>query len=203
MNPLRGISHLCLKFGREVDRRTFEKVVGTAGGVLGGKGVDGGTQVGGWIGLRSLEVGFHDSSSKQSRRDEALYKALQISLPRYKSLRSLRLFVSHEPFVHDHDHYRHLEHYPNGLFNETVIDNYDDDELADDEHESDDDRGRRYSGNGSDIKKPSGVEQILIDSWLKLCPSLEVVTLFSGSQWRKDLDDREELWPNKCKVFVF
>ena len=41
---------------------------------------------------------------------------------------------------------------------------------------------------------PSRVEQILIDSWLKLCPSLEVVTLFSGSQWRKELDDRQELW---------
>jgi hypothetical protein len=70
MNQLRGISHLCLKFGRVVDRRTFEKVVGAAGGVLGGTEGEGRTQAGGWIGLRSLEVGFHESSSKHSRRDE-------------------------------------------------------------------------------------------------------------------------------------
>ena len=70
MTQLRGISHLCLKFGSAVDRRTFEKVVGAAGGVLGGREGEGRTQAGGWIGLRSLEVGFHDSSSKHSRRDE-------------------------------------------------------------------------------------------------------------------------------------
>lgn len=107
---------------------------------------------------------------------QALYKALQISLPRYKSLRSLRLFVSREPFIHDRDH---LEHYRNGLAS-----NNDDNGngQVDDEQED------------SDDIIPSGVEQILIDSWLKLCPSLEVVTLFSGSQWRKELDDRQELW---------
>ena len=76
MNPLRGISHLCLKFGRAVDRRTFEKVVGTAGGVLGGGEGEGGAQAGGWIGLRSLEVGFHDSSSQHSRRDEVRVQCL-------------------------------------------------------------------------------------------------------------------------------
>ena len=183
MNQLRGISHLCLKFGRAVDRRTFEKVVGAAGGVLGGREGEGGTQAGRWVGLSSLEVGFHDSSSKHSRRDEvrfvvssicvsifyqlsllqALYKALQISLPRYKSLRSLRLLVAHEPFVHTPDSV-----------------NYHVNRHTDNEQDSDD-------------KIPSKVEQILIDSWLKLCPSLEVVTLFSGSQWRKELDDRQEL----------
>ena len=75
MNQLRGISHLCLKFGRAVDRRTFEKVVGAAGGVLGGMEGEGvtGTQDGDWIGLRSLELGFHDSSSKHSRRDEVSF----------------------------------------------------------------------------------------------------------------------------------
>ena len=84
MNQLRGIENLSLKFGRGVDRRTFEKVVGAAGGVLGGRevvvGGDGvsvggsgsgsGRQDGEWIGLRELEVGFHDCSSKHSRRDE-------------------------------------------------------------------------------------------------------------------------------------
>ena len=50
--------------------------------------------------------------------------------------------------------------------------------------------GRNAGGNDSDTTPPSGVEQILIDSWLKLCPSLEVVTLFSGAQWRKELDNR-------------
>lgn len=64
---------MCLKFGRAVDRRTFEKVVGAAGGVLGGREAEGGTQAGGWVGLRSLEVGFHDSSSKHSRRDEVRF----------------------------------------------------------------------------------------------------------------------------------
>ena len=74
MNQLRGVSHLCLKFGRAVDRRTFEKVVGAAGGVLGGaEGEDTRTEDGEWIGLRSLEVGFHDSSSKHSRRDEVSF----------------------------------------------------------------------------------------------------------------------------------
>ena len=85
MNQLRGVSHLCLKFGRAVDRRTFEKVVGAAGGVLGGReggGGDGSTtatsttriQDGGeWVGLLSLEVGFHDCSSKHSRRDEVSF----------------------------------------------------------------------------------------------------------------------------------
>ena len=106
---------------------------------------------------------------------QALYKALQISLPRYKSLRSLRLFVSHEPFVHDRDH---LEHYRNGLATNNI-----------------DSVNYYENGQDSDDVIPSAVEQILIDSWLKLCPSLEVVTLFSGSQWRKELDDRqEELW---------
>lgn len=101
--------------------------------------------------------------------------------------------MSHEPFVHDHGHH-HLEHYRNGLANDSVIDNYNDHGHADDEHDSNNDRARRYSGNSLDMPIPSGVEQILIDSWLNLCPSLEVVTLFSGSQWRKELDDREELW---------
>ena len=48
--------------------------------------------------------------------------------------------------------------------------------------------------NDSDVTIPSAVEQILIDSWLKLCRSLEVVTLFSGAQWRKELDDRQPVW---------
>ncbi|KAF8803975.1 hypothetical protein BYT27DRAFT_6704063 [Phlegmacium glaucopus] len=201
MSSLRGISHLCLRFGRVVDRRTFEKVVGAAGGVLGGGegGTEGGRgKDGEWIGLRSLEVGFQDSSAKRSRRDEALYKALQISLPRYKSLRSLRLFVSqprhqYQPSVGDHDH--HLEQYHNGLSND------DDNSPTDDEHDSNDNgsmsEGCRSVGDNDSNntkRKPSGVEQILIDSWLKLCPSLEVVTLFSGAQWRKELDDRRELW---------
>ena len=86
--------------------------------------------------------------------------------------------MSHEPFVHDRDH---LEHYRNGLANNIDSVNYYDNGHADDEQDSDD-------------IIPSGVEQVLIDSWLKLCPSLEVVTLFSGSQWRKELDDRQELW---------
>lgn len=73
--------------------------------------------------------------------------------------------MSHEPFVHTHDSV-----------------NYHDNRHADDEQDSD------------DVLIPSKVEQILIDSWLKLCPSLEVVTLFSGSQWRKALDDRQGLW---------
>ena len=73
MSPLRGISHLCLKFGRAVDRRTFEKVVGAAGGVLGGREGEEGTRDGGWIGLRSLEIGFQDSSPNQSRRDEVCF----------------------------------------------------------------------------------------------------------------------------------
>ena len=74
---------MCLKFGRTVDRRTFEKVVGAAGGVLGGREGEGRTQAGGWIGLRSLEVGFHDSSSKHSRRDEVsfiVFVSTQLSL---------------------------------------------------------------------------------------------------------------------------
>lgn len=71
MSPLRGISHLCLKFGNAVDRRTFEKVVGATGGALGG--VEGGTEAGEWTGLRSLELGFHDRSAKRSRRDEVRF----------------------------------------------------------------------------------------------------------------------------------
>jgi hypothetical protein len=102
--------------------------------------------------------------------------------------------VSHEPFVHDHNYPHHLEHYRNGLAND-VIDNLHEGGHTDDEHNSNDDRKRRYSGDDSDII-PSTAEQIIIDSWLKLCPSLEVVTLFSGSQWRKELDDREEVWSN-------
>ena len=48
--------------------------MGTAGGVLGGSDGEGTrTQTEGWIGLRSLEVGFHDSSSKHSRRDEVRF----------------------------------------------------------------------------------------------------------------------------------
>lgn len=97
--------------------------------------------------------------------------------------------MSHEPLVHNHNHHDRLEHYRNGLANHKVTDNYHKNGLADDERESGGDRSRRYSGN--DMTIPSGVEQILIDSWLKLCPSLEVVTLFSGSQWRKELDDRQ------------
>ena len=97
MNQLRGVSHLCLKFGRAVDRRTFEKVVGAAGGVLGGREGGGGgdgsavaagssssttrIQDGGeWVGLRSLEVGFHDCSSKHSRRDEVSFFSFCVSV---------------------------------------------------------------------------------------------------------------------------
>ena len=88
--------------------------------------------------------------------------------------------MSHEPFVHDRDQ---LEHYRNDLANNIdSVNNCHDNDLANNE--------QRHS----DDIIPSGVEQILIDSWLKLCPSLEVVTLFSGSQWRKELDDRQDLW---------
>jgi hypothetical protein len=47
--------------------------MGAVGGVLGGgEGTDGAGE-GGWIGLRTLEVGFQDSSAKQSRRDEVRF----------------------------------------------------------------------------------------------------------------------------------
>ena len=96
--------------------------------------------------------------------------------------------MSHKAIVDDHDycHHRyqhHLEHYRNGLSNDE----------EDGDHNDVKPRTGRNMGSDSDIIKPSGVEQILIDSWLNLCPSLEVVTLFSGSQWRKELDDRREL----------
>lgn len=216
MSPLRGISHLCLKFGSAVDRRTFEKVVGAAGGVLGGGEGEGSFQDG-WAGLHSLELGFWESSPKQSRRDEvrfqylfslpvclslyllrnfnfiqALYKALQISLPRYKSLQFLRLFVSNETSVDDHHHchhqyQHHLERYRNDLANDNAY-------HTNGEHDDNSRSGRNMGNNNN--SKTSGAEQILIDSWLKLCPSLEAVTLFSGAQWRRELDDREELWSN-------
>jgi hypothetical protein len=113
---------------------------------------------------------------------QALYKALQVSLPRYKSLQSLRLFVSQDSSVHDYRDHLHFKQSRNG--NNSVSDY---NGQADDEQQQED-------ISSSDLMTPSGVEQILIDSWLKLCPSLEVVTLFSGSQWRKELDDRQELW---------
>ena len=92
--------------------------------------------------------------------------------------------MSHEPFVHNRDQ---LKHFRNDLANIDIV-NY---------HDNNDGHHHAYNELQQDSEDdiiPSGVEQILIDSWLSLCPSLAVVTLFSGSQWRKDLDDRQELW---------
>ncbi|KAF9005167.1 hypothetical protein BDQ17DRAFT_1353945 [Cyathus striatus] len=84
--PLRGISHLGLRFTDNVDRRTVEKVLGAAGTTLGSakdKGVS--------DGLQTLVVQIVQNSAES---DEILYKTVQSVLPRYSALRSLRLYFS-------------------------------------------------------------------------------------------------------------
>ncbi|KAF8966103.1 hypothetical protein BDZ97DRAFT_1917800 [Flammula alnicola] len=163
MNSLRGITHLALRFSQTVDRRTFEKVLGAAGASLGSPSkelVDEFPSVLSaknihdpeWLGLRSLEIIFQEGSGVHPVRDEALYKSLQASLPRYKILSSLRLFILPA-------------------------------------EDSDDTHGSEERERGEEAHKPSPAlpqEQVLLDSWVKLCPSLESVTLFSGVRWQQN-----------------
>ncbi|KAF8147392.1 hypothetical protein B0H34DRAFT_739403 [Crassisporium funariophilum] len=196
MSSLRGIDHLSLKFSENVDRRTFEKVIGAAGASLGLSAcasssnafdVFGPTTTSksktktrtdteteqeprpeseaAWFGLRSLEVAFHTSASLQSGRDEALYKSLQVSFPRYKHLRSLRLFISppSSPSMT-----------PSPLSVTSPL------PVAEKEKDA-------THASTEDIltRDPSALEQLLIETWVKACPSLESVTLFSGASWQK------------------
>ncbi|CAA7266730.1 unnamed protein product [Cyclocybe aegerita] len=139
MSSLRGINRLSLRFSDSVDRRSFEKVIGAAGAALGCPSKDAlddpfSEPKGPLGGLQALEISFPAPATAKSGRDEALYKSLQASLPRYKSLSSLRLSIS--------------------------------------------------SSIGSPARPPSSNEKILIDAWIKLCPTLSSVTLFSNSRWQ-------------------
>ncbi|PPQ65053.1 hypothetical protein CVT26_015749 [Gymnopilus dilepis] len=156
MNSLRGISHLALNFSDNVDKRSIEKVLGAAGAALGAfskpapdEALEGGRQPAEveWLGLRALEVSF---SRHNSGREEALYKSVQASLPRYKSLSSLRFSISG----------------------------------------ADDDRPTQNTEDGDEPKilQPSPPEQAQIDAWIKQCPTLQSIDIFSGAHFQQSAE---------------
>ncbi|KDR72863.1 hypothetical protein GALMADRAFT_252173 [Galerina marginata CBS 339.88] len=156
MSALRGVTHLALRFSENVDRRSFEKVLGAAGAALGAPcknaaddpfvDAQNPAEVG-WRGLQSLEISFNTitQATAQPVRDEALYKSLQASLPRYKALSSLHFFVCCS---------------------------------------SDDTQGEFEKEKKDDT--PSATEQSLIHSWIKQCPTLGSIVLFSGARWQQN-----------------
>ncbi|KAF9560600.1 hypothetical protein CPC08DRAFT_818179 [Agrocybe pediades] len=170
MNSLRGIAHLTLRFSENVDKRTLEKMLGAVAASLGdhsksisdefsssssSSSADNASNKGylsEWSGLNSLEIALvSPSGQKPGSRDEALYclyKSLQGSLARYKSLSSLRLRLAS---FDESEHYRR-HHYP------------------------EEDKQQNL--------QPSPSEQIMIDCWTKMCPTLGSVILFSGARWR-------------------
>ncbi len=161
MSSLRGITHLGLVFSANVDRRSFEKVIGAAGASLGSFGDENSddpfiivqSPTGPRGGLRILEITFQTSQGQPGRDEvrlflispfaqlhsfhfffsQAVYKSLQASLPRYNALSSLKLVVKNA--------------------------------------------GQRH--------KPETAELDLINSWIKACPTLNSVILFSGAEWTR------------------
>ncbi|KAH9475269.1 hypothetical protein JR316_0012380 [Psilocybe cubensis] len=192
MCALKGITHLSLRFSENVDKRTLEKVVGAAGASLGlvyhksPVTVDvtppddsqtppiSTSSNNERSGLRSLEISFPKRSTAPSGREEALYKSLHASLARYKMLTSLRLFVDHpdQPDEQDYD----------GV-----------------DSDAQKEKGKH---NASTPPPPSALELILISSWVKLCPTLEFITLFSGSRWDRATQPIQKT-QSEPKVFKF
>jgi len=96
MGSFHGIHHLALRFGENVDRRSYEKVLGAVGASLGapGKDIDANdddpfldakskkvTPKEEWQGLRSLEVSFCvQSALARVGRDEVSDSTLFVSL---------------------------------------------------------------------------------------------------------------------------
>ncbi|KAF9523332.1 hypothetical protein CPB83DRAFT_775661 [Crepidotus variabilis] len=109
MSSLKGISQLGLVFSTNVDKRSFEKVLGAAGAALGSA-----TEVEviddpfvdriskpPSCGLRGLAISFHISGT-HSDQEEMLYRSLQAALPRYKHLSTLRLSIYSDQYPVPH-----------------------------------------------------------------------------------------------------
>jgi hypothetical protein len=163
MSAISGIAHLSLQFSPNVDRRSFEKLIGAAGAALGSSAEEdngdpfvviekNGLQSSSKSGLRVMEISFQTPGVPG--RDEVclyrliinlslifmtifsfqvVYKSLQASLPRYGSLATLKLTV---------------------------------------QNAANDDTGPRHTA-----------EHDMIDSWVRACPTLTSITLFSGTTW--------------------
>lgn len=237
---MQGVRRLGLRFVCEsVDRRTVEKVLGAVGAVLrsppqmeereegedgtegGGEGTQGGNgNVHGWRGLRVLEVEFQGESTDFSP-EEALYKTLQATLPRYKALRDLHLRfdsfeteddaftppspLPHLPFPsppsssHSHSHaHAHVVTFPthqttSSSFPFPTTTQY----IAFPTSSSPSPRSPTHSRTHPPSPSPSLLEQARINMWVKQCPSLRSVLLFSGASWQRpwdlgDGDDEDE-----------
>uniref|UniRef100_D8Q6V3 Uncharacterized protein n=1 Tax=Schizophyllum commune (strain H4-8 / FGSC 9210) TaxID=578458 RepID=D8Q6V3_SCHCM len=179
-------SHLGLRFGRHVDRRSMEKVLSAAGATLGGMKSESPLEDAEPVeGLQSLTVYI---TSPDPGVDEVLYKIIHSVISRYSHLTSLALNcvpVTDEDFAD----------FRSGM--------------------STPDSARPGSpGMASSLmERPSSVmfpshdlvstpilstapiitsspsrlshkERLHINSWVKLCPTMRVVKLLSGAEWR-------------------
>jgi len=93
MNSLRGISHLTLRFTDNVDKRTFEKVLGAVGASLGDPSrnvsddpslsVDNPSNknyLTEWLGLQSLEVCFISPPGKKENNEDEVHNIISLSV---------------------------------------------------------------------------------------------------------------------------
>ncbi|KAJ2925828.1 hypothetical protein H1R20_g11264, partial [Candolleomyces eurysporus] len=101
-----SVTKLGVRFGKNVDKRTVEKVLGAIAAILGsgtpeensnnkntGNGLDAekGGEGSGWRGLEELEVSFRTKVALMPGMEETLYKSLQTTLPCYTHLCKLSL----------------------------------------------------------------------------------------------------------------
>ncbi|KIM44235.1 hypothetical protein M413DRAFT_377484 [Hebeloma cylindrosporum] len=114
MGSFHGIHHLALRFGEEVDRRSYEKVLGAVGAALGAPGKDADanddddpfpdalSQKEEWQGLRSLEVSFCvESAVARVGRDEvgvSIYLLLLEFVSDFRT-RTFSFFVLYRQFI--------------------------------------------------------------------------------------------------------
>ncbi|KAI5829917.1 hypothetical protein K523DRAFT_363171 [Schizophyllum commune Tattone D] len=184
--PLKGVQHLGLRFGRHVDRRSMEKVLSAAGATLGGMKSESPLEDAEPVeGVQSLTVYI---TSPDPGVDEVLYKIIHSVISRYCHLTSLALNcvpATDEDFAD----FRSGTSTPDSA------------------------RPGSPGMASSLMERPSSVmfpshdlvatpilstapiitsspsrlshkERLHINSWVKLCPTMRVVKLLSGAEWR-------------------
>ncbi|PPQ77799.1 hypothetical protein CVT25_015293 [Psilocybe cyanescens] len=174
MCALKGITHLALRFSDNVDKRSLEKVVGAAGASLG-------------LVNKSppADILLSDSQTTTTSSAERFgLRSLDISFPKRSSMPSGREEALYKSLYASLARYKTLSSLR--LFVDFPEQTKDDDET----------RGKDKDDT------PSALELIIIASWVKLCPTLQFITLFSGSRWNQATQPLQKV-QSEPKVFKF
>ncbi|TRM66564.1 hypothetical protein BD626DRAFT_483100 [Schizophyllum amplum] len=195
--PLKGARYLGFKFGRQVDRRSMEKVLSAAGATLGGtkrEDTESGREP--TSGVESLTIYI---ASPDPGVDEVLYKIIHSVISRYADLHTIALNCAPSVDGGSLD-FRAMASSPiphpptppispslvrpgSAGFSASPMDRPT--SVAFPSHEQ---AATPILTTASIITSPtsrlSHKERLHINSWVKLCPSLRVIKLLSGAEWR-------------------